>query len=250
MSDRSRADGPSGGAGRAQSHVVGVAVLLGVTVLAIGSLTAGLGAIVDDSAANADADRVAADLDNALRPVETTGVRRGTVRFGEGRLRTVDREVRVLNDSGLVRTVAVDALVYEVGDRRVSFQAGALVRESGDGAWMIRPPPIVSAADGGDLVVGAARLGGDVDSSGRTRRTLVTNVTHDRTGLGEGRYRVAVETTTPGVWVEFFESRNATVLDTDRDLDGDGVGSVVARFPGRRTAYLVVHDLGLGVENA
>jgi len=237
-------------AGRGQSHVVGVAVLLAVTVLAIGGLTAGLGAVVEDSAESADAERVASDLDAALRPVETTGVRRGTIRFGDGALHTEDRELRVLNDSGVVRTVAVDALVYEVGERRVSFQAGGIVRGSGNASRFVRAPPIVAAPDGGDLIVGAARLGGDVELWGRTDRVLVTNVSHDRQYLGEGEYRVAVETSTPAAWVDAFESRNATVVATDRDVDGDGVGSVVARFPDRRTAYLVVHDLDLEVKRA
>ncbi len=241
--DPSRDD--SATADRAQSHVVGVAILLSMTLLAVAGITAGLGAVVDDRAASADADRVAADFDAALRPVERTGVHRGTVRFGDGDLRTVDRELRVLNGSGVVRTVAVDGLVYEVDDRRVAFQAGAIVRGTGGAAQLDRRPPIVAAPDGGDLVVGAPRLGGSVTASGHTERTLVTNVSHERVALGEGQYRVAVETTTPAAWVAAFEAANATVTATDRDFDGDGVGSVVARFPGRRSAYLVVHRLRL-----
>ena len=249
----SRGDRSVGGrlaADRAQSHVVGVAILLSMTLLAIAGITAGLGAVVDDSAANADAERVASDLDATLQPVETTGVHRGTVRFGDGDLRTVERDLRVLNDSGVVRAVDVDALVYEVGDRRVAFQAGAIVQGTGEGASLARRPPIVAAPNAGNLIVGAPRLGGEVTASGRTERTLRTNVSHERTALGEGRYRVAVETTTPAAWVAAFETRNATVVATDRDLDGDGVGSVVARFPGRRTAYLVVHEMRLEAEDA
>jgi hypothetical protein len=232
---------------RAQSHVVGVALLLSMTLLAIAGLTAGLGEVVDESAAGADADRVAADLDDALRPVETTGTRRGTVRFGDGRLRTVDRELRVLNGSGTVRVVAVDALVYQVGDHRVAFQAGALTRGTGEGARLARPPPIVAAPDGGDLIVGAARLNGSVSLSGTVERTLRTTVSHERTALGEGRYRVAVETEATAAWVDAFRRRNATVVATDRDFDDDRVGSVVARFPDRRSAYLVVHLVQLEV---
>lgn len=236
--------------GRAQSHVVGVALLLSMTLLAVAGITAGLGSVVDENAARADADRVTADLDDALRPAETTGIRRGTVRFGDGELRTVDRQLRILNDSGTVRVVDIDALVYTVGDRRVAFLGGALTRGAGDGSRLVRPPPIVSAPDGGDLVVGAARLGGNVSASGRTERTLRTNVSHERAALGGGRYRVAVETRATAAWVDAFEARNATVVATDRDFDGDGVGSVVARFPDTRTAYLIVHEMRLEVTDA
>jgi hypothetical protein len=237
-------------ADRAQSHVVGVALLLSMTLLAVAGITAGLGTVVDENAARADADRVTADLDDALRPAETTGVRRGTVRFGDGELQTVDRELRVLNVSGTVRVVDVDALVYTVGDRRVSVLAGALTRGAGDGSRLVRSPTIVAAPDGGDLIVGAPRLGGEVSAQGRTERTLRTNVSHERVTLGEGRYRVAVETRATAAWVDAFAARNATVVATDRDFDGDGVGSVVARFPDRRTAYLVVHELRLEVTDA
>jgi hypothetical protein len=34
---------------------------------------------------------------------------------------------------------------------------------------------------------------------------------------------------------------------TRRDVDGDGVPSVVAQFPGDREGYLVVHDMHLEV---
>jgi hypothetical protein len=36
---------------------------------------------------------------------------------------------------------------------------------------------------------------------------------------------------------------------TTRDFDGDGVTSVVARYPGERVGYLVVHEMGLEVQN-
>jgi hypothetical protein len=66
-------------------------------------------------------------------------------------------------------------------------------------------------------------------------------VTHDRERLGNGTYAVGIETATPEPLAGWFEERGATVRV--RDVDGDGTPSVVARFPGERTAYLVVHDL-------
>jgi hypothetical protein len=77
--------------------------------------------------------------------------------------------------------------------------------------------------------------------------TLATTVRHDRTAHGEGHYRVAVETATPGPFERWFTERGATV--ERRDIDGDGVESVVATFDGRRTAYLVVHHLNTEVES-
>lgn len=260
---RSRAD-------RAQSNVVGVAILLGVVVVALGSLTAGIGAIVEENAAAADSARVAADFDAALDPVEATGVHRGRVSFTDGELQTKERDLRVLNESGTVRTVSADALVFTAGDRRVAFLAGAVVRGPPDNAKVRTPPPITASRSGatgvgagggggggpddadppGVLVVGAPALNGSVavSGSGGASVALRTEVSHRRSLLGNGTYRVAIETATPEAWRRHFERQNASV--TTRDFDGDGVTSVVAAYPGERVAYLVVHEMNVEVRNA
>jgi len=238
---------------RAQSSVVGVAVLLGVVVVSLGTLTAGVGTVVEENAATADATRVASDLDTALAPVEATGVRRGRVSFTEGRLETVERDLRVLNESGDVRTVGVDALVFTAGDRRVTALAGAIVRGTEGNARLRTPPPITASRGGEDgagvLAVGAPTLNGSasVAATGGGSALLRTDVSHNRTALGTGTYRVAIETATPAAWERYFRERNATV--TTRRFAGDDEPSVVARFPGERVAYLVVHDMRLEVRH-
>lgn len=237
---------------RAQSNVVGVAVLLGITVIALGALTASIGAVVESNAATADAHRVADGFDRALEPVETTGYSRGRVSASSGRFYTADRELRVLDGSGVVATVSVDALVYESEGREVRAIGGAITRGGSGGARMYRPPPITASRQAsGVLVVGAPRLNASsvaVGGDGPTDLVLRSNITHERRSLGNGTYRIAVETETPHAWQSYFERLNATVVATDRDADGDGVTSVVARFPGDRTAYLVVHDMRLEVD--
>ncbi|MFC4449101.1 DUF7289 family protein [Halorussus aquaticus] len=243
---------------RAQSNVVGIAILLGVVVLALASLTAGIGAVVEQNAAAADSVRVAADFDSALDPVATTGVHRGRVSFTDGELRTVERELRLVNESGVVGSpVETDALVFTAGQRRVAYLAGAVVRGPPGNAKVRTAPPITASrsggADGEDdhgvLVVGAPRLNGSVSVSATGGGSVVlrTTVTHDRTALANGTYRVAVETATPDALGRYFERQNASV--TTRDFDDDGVASVVAAYPGERVAYLVVHDMRLEVRH-
>jgi len=234
---------------RGQSSVVGVALLLGATVIALGALTASVGVLVDGHAARADADRVAADLQSGLRPVDSTGHRTATVRFGSGRLYTAERQLRVSDATGTVANVDIGALVYEHGDHRVAAVAGAVVRGRDENAWLVDSPPVVGSESNGVLVVGAANLSATPSSvgGGRVSATLATNVTHDRRSLGPGRYQVAIETEAPAAFERYFADRGATVDRTD--LDGDGVVSVVAAFPGRRRAYLVEHRLRLEVTN-
>lgn len=224
---------------RGQSNVVGVALLLAVAVVSMGTLTAAVGVVVDSSASEADAERVASDLEAAFEPVAATGHRRGEVTFGEGRIFPVERRLEVRADGRPVERVDVDALVFESGDRRVVYHAGAVVRGGRGNAWIETPPPIT--VDEGVLVVGAPRLGDDVGSVGGTRgvtATVATDVDHERRHLGEATFSLAVETAAPGAWERWFRERGATV-----DREAGAVPTVVATFEGERTGYLVVHDL-------
>jgi flagellin-like protein len=238
---------------RGQSNVVGVALLLGVTVVALGTLTASVGVVVERNAANADAARVAADFEGALEPIETTGRNRDRVSFTGGTLRTVERELRVLDESGVVHTAQVDALTFTAGRHRVAFLSGAVVSGREGQSRLHRPPPITASEDGEDgvLVVGAAVLNASqvaVSGTASDGVVLRTTVTHERVALGNDTYRVAVETRDPQVWSEFFQRQGATVETQSRDFDGDGVESVVVRFPGVRAGYVVVHDMHLEVD--
>jgi len=232
---------------RGQSSVVGVALLLGATVVALGVLTASVGTLVDGQTARTDAERVAADVEESLRPVETTGHSTGEIRFADGRLHTVERDLRVVNDSGVVAAVEVGGLVYERGDHRVVSVAGAVLREEGESAWAVRDPPIFGSTATEVLVVGAAKLNASDLAIGGDRASVrvETNVSHDRRTLPVDEYAVAVETESPDALAAAFEGRNATV--DRRHFDSDGTPSVVATFPSRRQAYLVVHDMRLEV---
>lgn len=226
---------------RAQSNVVAVALLLAVTVVSMGALTAAVGVVIGENAERADAIRVADGLTAAVAGVERTGRYRDRVAFSAGRLGPDGRDLRVLEDGHVHRRVAVGALVYRSADARVAAVGGAVVRDSGGGPVLHHPPPVTVGED--VLVVGAVRLGdpGTVSGTGGVTAVVATRVTHERQRLGDGRYAVALETTTPGPLAAWFRARGATV--TVRSLDDDGVDSVVASFDGEREAYLVVHDL-------
>lgn len=227
---------------------MGVAILLAITTISLGVLTAGVGGLVESNAAAADADRVA-DTFADIQPAESTGVERHRLAFGDGALSVASRTVRLLDEDGVVATHDADALVFETGDRRVAFLAGGVVRGTGQAARVTRPPPF-STSDS-LLVVGLPVLNAEgpdaVGGSGATTLTLRTDTVHERRSLGDGEYRVAVETETPAAWEAHFD--DATAGTTRRDFDDDGVPSVVATFPGERTAYLVVHEANLEVDS-
>lgn len=236
---------PSGS--RAQSNVVGVAVLIGITMLSLGALTAAVGTVVESNAAAVDADRVADDLDAAVRPVETTGVHEGRVSFTDGELRTVDRTVRV-RDGDAWTNVSAGGLVFEAGAYRVIAVGGAVVRDHGGSASMYRPPRVAVSEEVALLGVADLRFDGHTAVSGTAPTTVAvrTNVSHDRRELGETDTAVAVETDAPGAWERHFDEAGATV--TRRSFAGDEHGSVVATFDDERTAYLVLHEVAVEVD--
>lgn len=233
---------------KAQSNVVGMALLLGVTVISMGTLTASIGAVVEENAKTADSTRVATSMAETLAPIKTTGMNQGHLAFTEGSLYTVDRDLRILEGEDVHQKVTVDALIFEAEDQRVTFIAGAVIRGRGPGADVINPPPITASRDPDILIIGAPRLDSTiaVAGTGGTKISLRSNVSHQRIDLGQGEYTVALETTTPGPLEESFIEQGSAV--TRKDLDGDGIQSVVADFPERREAYLVIHHMRLEVE--
>lgn len=233
---------------RAQSHVVGVALLLGIAVVALGSLTVGVGSLVESQAAAADANRVADGMDEAFQAVDRAGTHSQRVAFTDGSLATADRTLRVLKDGSVVETRAVDALVFESGDRSVTAVAGALVQQQGASAWLVSEPRVTDSEANSVIVVGAPALNAGhvaVGGTGGVTTTLRIDPTHTEYDLGTGTFAVAIETETPGPFERYFERENAT---TERQtFAGDEHPSVVARYPGDRQGYLVVHDLSLEV---
>lgn len=238
---------------RGQSSVVGVAILIGVTMLALGSMAVAVGGVVTDAATDADVNRVTADFEQAFQPVETTGLHRSRIRFGSGALLTEPRTVRILNASGVVEAYGTNAVTYTPGDgiqrdgsgRRVTFLAGSILVTQGDYTRVVRAPPIASGPD--VLVVGLPVVTETVSVGGnRLDLTVETRVSHSRRTRGTDDWRVAVETTTPDAWNRTLTRRGASTTTT-RDFDGDGIPSVVATFDTERTAHLVVHDMALEV---
>lgn len=137
--------------------------------------------------------------------------------------------------------------MFSAGESRVAFVGGAIVRGHRENARNYADPPLAASEE--VLLIGVARLNASgpdtVDANGAITVPLRTTVTHRRQALGTGEYRVAVETATPTPWERYFRDRG--VNTSRRDVDGDGVDSVVGHYAGNRTAYLVVHDLALEV---
>ncbi|MFB6138731.1 MAG: hypothetical protein ABEJ42_10430 [Halobacteriaceae archaeon] len=207
--------------------MVGVALLVGVTAVAIAALTAGVGTVVESGATGAEVQTAARGLAAVLEP----GAGGGTVTLATGSLSTVERDVRVLAGDRVVYERGVGALTYRHAEGpRVVGLAGAVLHGRGTSAGFSRAPTL-RAATGGDasaVYFGLVDLVGRVDVEFDRRRDVRVRAATDRRRTAVEAGTVAVETTTPGPWRAVLERRGATV--TRRDVDGDGVASVVADF--------------------
>lgn len=228
---------------RGQSTVVGVAVLLAVTMASIAVLTAGVGTVIDDAATAAEVDQVTDRLVTLFPHGSPAEARSGPVHVTTGTFATVERQFRVLTDEGVIFTRDVDALRYTSGTRQVTVHTGAVIRGTGDAARFRRPPALSVAADNGSRTVYLAVPTVETTVSRTvvhpTRLAVTVDATADRRSLPAGEYRIAFETTAVTPWRTWLESKGYAT--TVRDLDGDGVPSVVATIPaGSRVAIVVI----------
>jgi flagellin-like protein len=214
---------------RAQSEVIGVVLLLGLTITAVGVTVALGSAAVSDVQSSADVQRIEGamtQVDSKASLVAHGGSTSQRVRLDPSRnadVRVDDEagvmriEVEAENGTGdvetVTRNVTLGAIVYEQGDERVAYQGGGVWRSNGDGSWMVSPPefhyrgdtltlPLVTI-DGAD-----GRLGDAAIITGRSEHPEglfpAENVSNPLLG---GNVTVTVESEYAQAWGQFFETR-------------------------------------------
>ena len=230
------------GAERAQSEVIGTVLLLGLTILVVGS-TVALGSVaLADSQQTADLQRV----EGAMTQLDSKA---SLVAHGESPTQMAQMDIgrtadfRVDEDAGWMRieveteegendineTVSLGAVVYESGDETVAYQGGGVWRSNADGSWMVSPPefhyrgsggaetltlPLVTVEDGGGPLQDSVRL----SKTGRGSERLFPSE-HGSNPLVGGNVTITVESEYAEAWGRFFESRtdaNVETIDKDR----------------------------------
>jgi flagellin-like protein len=213
---------------RAQSEVIGVVLLLGLTITAVGVTVALGSAALGDVQSSADVQRIEGamtQVDSKASLVAHGGSTSQRVRLDpsrnadvrvDGDAGTMRIEIEAENETGGVETVTknvtLGAIVYEQGDERVAYQGGVW-RSNGDGSWMVSPPefhyrgdtltlPLVTI-DGAD-----GRLGDAAVVTGRSEHPegLFPSENVSNPLLG-GNVTVTVESEYAQAWGRFFEIR-------------------------------------------
>jgi flagellin-like protein len=260
---------------RAQSEVIGVVLLLGLTITAVG-ITVGLGSTaLADVQSSADVQRIEGamtQVDSKASLVAHGGSTSQRVRLDPSQ----DADVRVDGEAGEMRievetedgtdtkNVTPGAVVYERGDDRVAYQGGGVWRSNGDGSWMVSPPEFHYRGDTLTLplvtIEGNERLGDSAVVTGDTEHPegLFPSENVSNPLLG-GNVTVTVESEYAEAWGRFFETRtsaNVTQLsptevrvalrtETVHPTLSTGVSSVGRtdlRMGGIRTLYADSYD--------
>lgn len=240
---------PSGqSAIRGQSSIIGVALLLGITVVAISALTASTGALVADGVAAADTTRVSTDLNQVFDPRNNRHTTE--MRLSRGTVSVRNRSIRLLTDGDdIVWSGHAGALVYQSGSRTLTAFAGAIIRQDRQTATMPGESRISVSPDALYLGVPVLNVSGADAVSTRGHRLVISFQTAARSNrimLPVAAYKIAIETTTPGIWEQHLRERGAETT-TQRDIDNDGLISVIATFDGTRRTHIVVHDIQVNV---
>ena len=213
---------------RAQSEVVGVVLLLGLTTLVVGS-TVALGAVaLDDSQETADLNRVEGamtQLDSKASLVAHGESPSQRVRIDRGRA----ADLRVDETAGWMRidvetddgstteNVTLGTVAYERGDDAVAYQGGGVWRTNGDHAQMVSPPEFHYRGSAGTgtltLPLVTVRETDDrpqdvvVVSAGQNRTERLFPSENGSNPLVGGNVTITVGSEYAEAWGRFFESR-------------------------------------------
>ncbi|WP_418281984.1 DUF7289 family protein [Halorubrum sp. DTA98] len=240
------------GASRGQSEVIGVVLLLGMTVLVVGSTVAIGSVALEDS-------QSAAELRKAEAAMTQVDSKASLVAHGD----STSQQVRLGTDGGVSVTddgtmrieiefddaddpepieANLNTVVYEHDGTTVAYQGGGVWRSDGERSEMVSPPefhyrgetltlPLVTVA--GDGHVGENLL---LTAAGEPERSFPT--AESGNPLVGGNVTITVESEYHEAWGRFFEDR--TDADVER-LDGDRVEvSLPTRIDGSEVSDSVV----------
>lgn len=232
---------------RAQSEVIGAVLLLGMSMIVIGSVVAVGSVALSDSQA-------AAELGQAEAAMTQVDSKASLVAHGESDRRHVSlgaaerSDLRVEEDSGRMeievtavdgsgneipgesetRTVTLGAVVYEHHGETIAYQGGGVWRDDGTGVRMVSPPefhyrdatstetltlPLVTIAAGDEGVHDGIAI--EKDGAGSERLFPHGNVSNP---LVDREVTITVTSDYAEAWATYFESRTrATVVETTED---------------------------------
>ena len=220
------------GSTRAQSEVIGVVLLLGISTLVVGSTVAIGSVALSDSQATAElgqAEAAMTQVDSKASLVAHGDSDRQRVSLGAAET----SDLRVEEDAGWMeievetvdgnetRTVDLGAVVYEHRGETIAYQGGGVWRDDGSHARMVSPPefhyrdaagtetltlPLVTIADGDDIHDDVV-----IENAASEPERLFPNENVSNPLVG-GKVTITVGSDYVEAWASYFESRTRTTV--------------------------------------
>ncbi len=231
--------------GVAQSEVVGILVVLGVTFVSISAILVMGMPTVDQAQDLAQIERVQVEFlsfDQELREtVHTPGQSGASVNLDEGGI-SVDSGssiwVNVTHDPSYggaspatTGRVELGGLRYETGDSGVSYQMGGVWKTYGDDGFSMETPPDITYEDR-SLKMDMTNFTEEVHVEGTGRREFTIRsegterIEEPAGSLANGTLSITVATDYDDSWTEYF---NRTFGEDAVDGSGDGFANVSLR---------------------
>jgi flagellin-like protein len=238
MSRRHRRSGGETSDRRAQSEVLGVVLLLGLTLAGAGVVVVSGSNAIQSMTASADVNRAEhamTQLDSKASLVAhgSSDSQQVTVARGQKSDVHLDRDagwMRVVNESTtgsetIIMNESMGAVAYERGRTSLAYQGGGVWRQdTGSGSVMISPPEF--HYQGRTLTLPLVLVGGEGSISGGTLRVtrdgapvgkFPTDAADRSNPLTGGEITVTVKSDYYRAWGQFFEERTGGNASVDHD---------------------------------
>ncbi|WP_330631336.1 DUF7289 family protein [Halocatena halophila] len=225
-------------ASRGQSHVVGVALLLAITIISMSVLTMSVGTLIDAGQSRDEHERVGTALERLNDPSSPD---RTSLTATIGTISTAPREITVSTSTGADYRFETTAIVYTNGHHRVSTLCGAVISGQPGNAWFRSTPRVFSPESASVRLIRLTAIstsGFDRLQGAHTfnRQRSRTHHSHD-TLTGS----LSIETATPGPFERFFRARG--YAPSREDPDSDGIPSVSVSFTQKRRTILMIRNI-------
>lgn len=255
---------------RAQSEVVGLIMVFGITMLSIGVILATGMPVLTDAEENAQVERVQTEFSSLNQEIRESVHRPGqsgaSVELSDGGVRVDDGAeslgvtITYDNETGDEITTGemeLGGLIYDTGDAGVAYQMGGVWATYRDGGYAMRTPPDISYT-GTSLNLELVNFTNDVDvrgtgaqnflvrSEGTHRSDELEAMTNRSLSPGTLSINVSAGSDFDDAWTEYF-NRTFGADRTDGSNDGYANVSVRTGPPLFGVEYLVDRYDGSGM---
>lgn len=222
-----------------QSNVVGIILLLGITVISISMLTAGIGAVIEEASSSVRTlDTEASVVD--LRDDIYYGQQGHYSLTSNNRYLAIETfNISIVSGSTEVLSDSRSVIIHRQNKIEISVTASSVIRTSPTASQFIARPSWFTSND--DIIIQFTKLSDSVPASDKilSSDTINFRKESEKVRLDADTYTLHFETSAPMLWKSYFREYDLTAT-------AGADNSVTVEFP-RAPIYIIIHTIN--VEN-